>query len=111
MRCLTRIIVCLNIQLSKLFVCLLVCLLVYMFVYLFTCLFTCLLYILFSDSYTLQINPNSGFCNEHHLHYFRFIGRVCAMAVYHQKLIDGTLCHNCVLNVSQLYLKCVSIVS
>eukprot|EP00800_Vazella_pourtalesii_P011093 TRINITY_DN2675_c0_g1_i2.p1 TRINITY_DN2675_c0_g1~~TRINITY_DN2675_c0_g1_i2.p1 ORF type:complete len:626 (+),score=125.31 TRINITY_DN2675_c0_g1_i2:337-2214(+) len=42
-----------------------------------------------NDSYTLQINPNSGFCNEHHLHYFRFIGRVCAMAVYHQKLIDA----------------------
>ncbi|WP_411022917.1 hypothetical protein, partial [Salmonella sp. s51228] len=42
-----------------------------------------------NDSYSLQINPQSGFCNEHHLHYFRFIGRVCAMAIYHQKLIDA----------------------
>ena len=43
----------------------------------------------YSDNYTLQINPDSGYFNEHHLEYFRFIGRVCGMAVYHQKLIDG----------------------
>ena len=42
-----------------------------------------------SDDYTLQINPDSGFCNENHLDYFKFVGRVCGMAVYHAKLIDG----------------------
>ncbi|CAB1352040.1 unnamed protein product [Coregonus sp. 'balchen'] len=28
-----------------------------------------------TDNYTLQINPNSGLCNEDHLSYFKFIGR------------------------------------
>ncbi|XP_055616307.1 E3 ubiquitin-protein ligase Nedd-4-like isoform X2 [Toxorhynchites rutilus septentrionalis] len=41
------------------------------------------------DNYTLQINPFSGLCNEDHLHYFRFIGRVAGMAVYHGKLLDA----------------------
>lgn len=41
------------------------------------------------DNYTLQINPNSGVCNEEHLNYFKFIGRVAGMAVYHGKLLDG----------------------
>ncbi|XP_041984545.1 E3 ubiquitin-protein ligase Nedd-4 [Aricia agestis] len=41
------------------------------------------------DNYTLQINPNSGVCNEEHLHYFKFIGRVAGMAVYHGKLLDA----------------------
>lgn len=42
-----------------------------------------------SDTYTLQINPNSGLCNEEHLKYFKFIGRIAGMAVYHGKLLDG----------------------
>ncbi|XP_072471987.1 E3 ubiquitin-protein ligase NEDD4-like isoform X2 [Notamacropus eugenii] len=42
-----------------------------------------------ADNYTLQINPNSGLCNEDHLSYFKFIGRVAGMAVYHGKLLDG----------------------
>lgn len=42
-----------------------------------------------ADNYTLQINPASGLCNEEHLSYFRFIGRVSAMAVYHGKLLDA----------------------
>lgn len=42
-----------------------------------------------SDDYTLQINPYSHFCNENHLRYYKFIGRVCGMAVYHSKLVDG----------------------
>ncbi|XP_056428355.1 E3 ubiquitin-protein ligase NEDD4 isoform X4 [Hyla sarda] len=42
-----------------------------------------------TDNYTLQINPNSGLCNEDHLSYFKFIGRVAGMAVYHGKLLDG----------------------
>ncbi|CAG9795930.1 unnamed protein product [Diatraea saccharalis] len=43
------------------------------------------------DNYTLQINPNSGVCNEEHLNYFKFIGRVAGMAVYHGKLLDGKI--------------------
>ena len=42
-----------------------------------------------SDDYTLQISPESGTYNENHLDYFRFIGRICGMAVYHNRLIDG----------------------
>lgn len=47
------------------------------------------------DNYTLQINPNSGLCNEDHLSYFTFIGRVAGLAVFHGKLLDGKLltCH------------------
>ena len=45
--------------------------------------------LVFSDDYTLQINPLSGLANEDHLSYFKFIGRVAGMAVYHGKLIDG----------------------
>jgi len=41
------------------------------------------------DNYTLQINPNSGLCNEDHLSYFTFIGRVAGLAVFHGKLLDG----------------------
>jgi len=43
----------------------------------------------FRDNYTLQINPSSGQANEYHLDYFRFIGRVAGMAVFHGKLLDG----------------------
>lgn len=42
------------------------------------------------DNYTLQINPFSGVCNEEHISYFKFIGRVAGMAVYHGKLLDGS---------------------
>ena len=42
-----------------------------------------------TDNYTLQINPYSGLCNEEHLSYFKFIGRIAGMAVYHGKLLDG----------------------
>ncbi|XP_065060296.1 E3 ubiquitin-protein ligase NEDD4-like isoform X2 [Rhopilema esculentum] len=41
-----------------------------------------------TDNYTLQINPYSGLCNDEHLSYFKFIGRVAGMAVYHGKLLD-----------------------
>ena len=47
--------------------------------------------LLYRDDYTLQINPLSGLANPEHLSYFTFIGRVCGMAVYHGKLIDGQL--------------------
>jgi len=42
-----------------------------------------------TDNYTLQINPNSGMCNEEHLPFFKFIGRIAGMAVYHGKLLDA----------------------
>jgi len=42
-----------------------------------------------TDNYTLQINPHSGMCNEEHISYFKFIGRIAGMAVYHGKLLDG----------------------
>ncbi|XP_054626440.1 E3 ubiquitin-protein ligase NEDD4-like isoform X2 [Dunckerocampus dactyliophorus] len=42
-----------------------------------------------TDNYTLQINPNSGLCNEDHLTYFKCIGRVAGMAVFHGKLLDA----------------------
>lgn len=41
------------------------------------------------DDYTLQINPQSGLLNPDHERYFEFIGIVCAMAVYHGKLIEA----------------------
>jgi E3 ubiquitin-protein ligase NEDD4 len=41
-----------------------------------------------SDIYTLQISPGSGI-NPDHLQYFKFIGRVVGMAVFHGRLIDG----------------------
>ncbi len=47
------------------------------------------MFIFLSDDYTLQINPLSGLANEDHLSYFKFIGRVAGMAVYHGKLLDG----------------------
>ncbi|XP_066933998.1 E3 ubiquitin-protein ligase wwp-1-like [Clytia hemisphaerica] len=40
-----------------------------------------------TGTYNLQINPAS-YVNPDHLEYFRFIGRVVAMALYHGKFID-----------------------
>ena len=42
-----------------------------------------------NDVYTLQINPDSGVYNEHHLEFFHFIGRIVGMAIFHQKLVNG----------------------
>lgn len=39
------------------------------------------------SNYSLQINPAS-YVNPDHLQYFRFIGRLIAMALYHGKFID-----------------------
>ena len=59
---------------------------------LFTFLFIYFFFLVdFRDNYTLQINPNSGMCNDDHLRYFKFIGRIAGMAVYHGKLLDGKL--------------------
>ena len=51
----------------------------------------CPLFFPYRDNYTLQINPNSGLCNDQHLNYFKFIGRVAGMAIYHGKLLDGKI--------------------
>ncbi|CAM4951268.1 unnamed protein product [Rotaria socialis] len=40
------------------------------------------------NNYYLQINPASSI-NPDHLTYFRFIGRIVAMALYHEKFIDN----------------------
>lgn len=40
------------------------------------------------DSYTLQINPFS-YINPEHLSYFKFIGRVVGMAIFHRRFLDA----------------------
>ena len=40
------------------------------------------------DNYTLQINSNSS-VNPDHLAYFKFIGRVVGLAIYHQRFLDA----------------------
>ncbi|EPY54216.1 HECT-type ubiquitin-protein ligase Pub3 [Schizosaccharomyces cryophilus OY26] len=40
------------------------------------------------DNYTLQINPHSGI-NPEHLNYFRFIGRVIGLAIFHRRFLDA----------------------
>lgn len=40
------------------------------------------------DNYTLQINPSSGI-NKEHLIYFKFIGRVIGIAIFHKKFLDS----------------------
>ncbi|KAI8928486.1 hypothetical protein BC831DRAFT_448115, partial [Entophlyctis helioformis] len=40
------------------------------------------------DNYTLQINPHSGI-NPEHLNYFRFIGRMVGLAIFHQRFLDA----------------------
>jgi E3 ubiquitin-protein ligase NEDD4 len=40
------------------------------------------------DSYTLQINPAS-YVNPEHLSYFKFIGRVVGMAIFHRRFLDA----------------------
>merc|ERR1719361_390625 len=43
-----------------------------------------------SDNYTLQINPHSDQCNENHLQYFKFVGLVAGMAVFHGHILEGS---------------------
>ncbi|KAG9857847.1 E3 ubiquitin-protein ligase pub1, partial [Aureobasidium melanogenum] len=40
------------------------------------------------DNYTLQINPHSGI-NPEHLGYFKFIGRVVGLAIFHRRFLDA----------------------
>ncbi|KAI9105930.1 hypothetical protein DFS34DRAFT_601472 [Phlyctochytrium arcticum] len=50
--------------------------------------FYCLFEYSAHDNYTLQINPNSG-VNPEHLNYFKFIGRVAGLAIFHQRFLDA----------------------
>lgn len=50
--------------------------------------FYCLFEYSAHDNYTLQINPNSGI-NPEHLNYFKFIGRVLSLAVFHRRFLDA----------------------
>ncbi|OLY78592.1 putative E3 ubiquitin-protein ligase hulA [Smittium mucronatum] len=40
------------------------------------------------DTYTLQISPNSSI-NPDHLEYFRFIGRIVGLAIFHRRFLDA----------------------
>src|SRR5258707_11255487 len=40
------------------------------------------------DNYTLQINPASG-VNPEHLNYFKFIGRVLGLGIFHRRFLDA----------------------
>jgi len=42
------------------------------------------------DSYELEINPNSGRAEPNHLKYFRFIGRIIALAVFNKQYLSTT---------------------
>ncbi|KAH3679536.1 hypothetical protein WICPIJ_008585 [Wickerhamomyces pijperi] len=50
--------------------------------------FYCLFEYSAHDNYTLQINPNSGI-NPEHLNYFKFIGRVVGLGVFHRRFLDA----------------------
>ena len=50
--------------------------------------FYCLFEYAAHDNYTLQINPASG-VNPEHLNYFKFIGRVVGLAVFHRRFLDA----------------------
>ncbi len=50
--------------------------------------FYCLFEYSAADNYTLQINPASG-VNPEHLNYFKFIGRVLGLAIYHRRFLDA----------------------
>lgn len=50
--------------------------------------FYCLFEYSAHDNYTLQINPHSGI-NPEHLGYFKFIGRVVGLAIFHRRFLDS----------------------
>ncbi|KAI9278407.1 hypothetical protein BDA99DRAFT_492079 [Phascolomyces articulosus] len=50
--------------------------------------FYCLFEYSAHDNYTLQINPHSA-VNPEHLNYFRFIGRVVGLAIFHRRFLDA----------------------
>lgn len=50
--------------------------------------FYCLFEYSAHDNYTIQINSNSGI-NPEHLNYFKFIGRVVGLGVFHRRFLDA----------------------
>lgn len=50
--------------------------------------FYCLFEYSAHDNYTLQINPHSSI-NPEHLNYFKFIGRVVGLAIFHRRFLDS----------------------
>merc|ERR1719215_1523443 len=50
--------------------------------------FYCLFEYSAHDNYTLQINPHSD-VNPERLRYFKFIGRVVGLAIFHQRFLDA----------------------
>src|SRR6202044_2458699 len=50
--------------------------------------FYCLFEYSAHDNYTLEINPHSGI-NPEHLNYFKFIGRVVGLAIFHRRFLDS----------------------
>ncbi|KAL7754326.1 hypothetical protein RI367_000307 [Sorochytrium milnesiophthora] len=50
--------------------------------------FYCLFEYSAHDNYTLQINPNSA-VNPEHLNYFKFIGRVVGLSIFHRRFLDA----------------------
>ncbi|RPA81827.1 HECT-domain-containing protein [Ascobolus immersus RN42] len=50
--------------------------------------FYCLFEYSAHDNYTLQINPHSSI-NPEHLNYFKFIGRVVGLAIFHRRFLDA----------------------
>ena len=51
--------------------------------------FYCLFEYSAHGNYTLQINPASGVKREH-LSYFKFIGRVLGLGIFHQRFLDAS---------------------
>jgi E3 ubiquitin-protein ligase NEDD4 len=50
--------------------------------------FYCLFEYSAHDNHMLQINPASG-VNPKHLHYFKFIGRVLGLGIFHRRFLDA----------------------
>ncbi|ORZ06051.1 E3 ubiquitin-protein ligase RSP5 [Absidia repens] len=50
--------------------------------------FYCLFEYSAHDNYTLQINPHSSI-NPEHLNYFKFIGRVVGLSIFHRRFLDA----------------------
>lgn len=44
-----------------------------------------------TDRYSYQINQHSAIANEHHLHYFRFAGRLLGKALFDGQLVEAHL--------------------
>jgi E3 ubiquitin-protein ligase NEDD4 len=57
------------------------------------------------DGYTLQINPASG-VNPEHLNYFKFIGRVLGLGIFHRHFLDASF----VVSFHKMFLKKVTLV-